>query len=74
MPSNEVRVSPIENADQSSNFDLSKFELEDWVGELKSTGIRGLNNQFIQFANINIKKDNLMFMLKERCNQITKTF
>jgi adenine-specific DNA-methyltransferase len=56
VPSNEVRVSPIENADQSSNFDLSKFELEDWVGELKSTGIRGLNNQFIQFANINIKK------------------
>lgn len=56
VPSNEVRVSPIESSDQDSNFDLSKFELEDWVAELKSTGIRGLKNQFIEFANIKIKK------------------
>lgn len=60
VPSNEIRVSPLENGktnlETSNNVDLTIVELEEWTGELKSTGIRGLNNKKIEFANIKLNK------------------
>ena len=60
VPSNEIRVSPLENGktnfETSNNVDLDLIELEEWINELKSTGIRGLNNKIIEFANIKLNK------------------
>ena len=60
VPSNEIRVSPLENGktniETSNNIDLNLAELEEWISELKSTGIRGLNDKIIEFANIKINK------------------
>lgn len=60
VPSNEIKVSPLENGktnfEISNNVDLNIAELEEWISELKSTGIRGLNNKILEFANIKLAK------------------
>ena len=60
VPSNEIRVAPLEegknNYDISRSSDLTYVELEEWTDELKSTGIRGLNNKIIEFSNVKLRK------------------
>jgi adenine-specific DNA-methyltransferase len=60
VPSNEIKVASLEegksNYDISRSSDLTVNELEEWIDELKSTGIRGLNNKIVEFSNVKLRK------------------